>query len=87
MSTAHEQLVPVLRWLFGTRLLDAPGIETRARMLFADTVACMYAGFTAAPVMNGVFLPGHQPRRNLLGNANEFLHPFFRPSGGSMRIF
>lgn len=79
MSAAHDQLVPILRWLFGAHLLETEGVEMRARMLLADTVACIYAGLTAAPVMQfardlarvepGTFPIGNDIRLGTIGAA------------------
>lgn len=56
MPTAHDQLLPVLRWLFGRRgdgaraVAHPPEVDARARMLLLDTIGCMLAGLDAAPV-------------------------------------
>lgn len=42
--TLHHQLVPILRWLFTPGVLAPADVESRARMLLADTVACIIAG-------------------------------------------
>lgn len=46
-STAHDQLVPILRWLFGTALTSREDVGAKARMLLLDTVGCVLAGLDA----------------------------------------
>lgn len=49
-STAHAQLVPILRWLFGSQLLDDNALARQARAMLLDTIGCALAGLDA-PVL------------------------------------
>lgn len=50
-STAHAQLVPILRWLFGSQLLDDDALARQARAMLLDTIGCALAGLDA-PVLH-----------------------------------
>ena len=58
-----DQLPETVSWLFDNDPLAAPNVETRARLLFLDTLGCMIAGL-AKPEPNalardlGVLEPG-----------------------------
>ncbi len=49
-SSAHDQLVPILRWLFGSNLLEREDVVRKARHLLLDTIGCALAGLEA-PVL------------------------------------
>ena len=49
-STAHAQLVPILRWLFHGEPSASPVVEERARLLLLDTIGCIVAGLGAPTV-------------------------------------
>lgn len=49
-SSAHAQLVPILRWLFGSNLLDHDAVVHKARLMLLDTIGCALAGLEAPVV-------------------------------------
>ena len=71
MSRVHRELTPIVRWLRSDDLLTPPGLEDKARLLLLDTVGCILAGLSAAPVAQ--FAREHQ----LLGGGAA-LHPIAR---------
>ncbi len=50
MASAHDQLVPILRWLGASDLLARAESEHKARLVTLDTIGCLLAGLRAEPV-------------------------------------
>lgn len=49
-SPADAQLVPIVRWLFGSQLLERDEVVRKTRLMLLDTIGCVLAGLEAPVV-------------------------------------